>query len=183
MMKKMFRRLGNKIPSLHEIAPVYAVTTTIVYGWTAYWSLNELPAWLNYLRLSEIINLFYYFLMVNFLESIFVSLFIVMTCVLLPPNWLLSEFVYRGTALSVFITSYLAAMIVRRSQIMVFSANMVRWFPLVFTIAFIAILLAGRISVLKYWVEELADRATVFLYFTIPISIMAIVIILFRALS
>lgn len=182
-MKKIAQLTRSKTPALDKIAPVYAVITLVIYGWTLYWSLHELPAWLHYLQLTEIINLYFYFLMVNFLESLFILLFILSLCVVLPRNWLFAEFIYRGTALSLFIAIYLTTMIVRRSQIMEFSTNMAKWFPVILVIALLFIMIVEKLSFMKKLVEEFADRATIFLYINIPASIVAIVIIMIRTIK
>jgi hypothetical protein len=182
-MKKIIRLVKNKIPDWENIIPVYAVISFVIYGWTLYWFLHDLPAWLNYLHPIEIINQYTYILMVNLLESLFILLIVLVLCIILPRNWLFTEFVYQGTVISLFIVTYLIALIVRRSQIMVFSINMVRWFPVILLIAFILIVLAGKLNFIKRATEEIADRITIFLYLNIPFSILATIAITVRALK
>jgi len=124
--------LREKIPAWDKVAPVYAVIASVVYGWTFYWFLHELPAWLQYLQVTEIVVLYLYTLLVNFLESLVLLFCLLLLCVLLPRNWFYVGFVFRGVSMSLFVLAYVIAMIVRRSQILVFSTNMVLWFPIFF---------------------------------------------------
>jgi hypothetical protein len=181
-MKKLLLRVKEQFPTWDKVLPVYAVITFVIYGWSLYWFLHELPAWLHYLQLTEIISLYSYVLMVNFLESLLILFFLLILCVALPQNWLFDKFIYRGSALSLFIITYMIAMIVRRSQIMEFSTNMVKWFPVILIIALLFIIAVEKFSFIKKSVEGFADRATIFLYINIPASIMAIVFIMIRAI-
>jgi len=180
-MKKILLRVKKQLPTRDNILPVYAVITFVIYGWSLYWFLHELPAWIQYLYLSEILAIYLYVLMVNLFESLLILLLMLTLCVLLPAKWFYSEFTYRGVMLSLFTIAYLAALIVRRSQILEFSTNMINWFPLILFAALLFINLLERFSFFKKAVVNFADRATVFLYINVPVSIIAIVIIAIRS--
>ena len=179
-MQIILKAVKRKIPPRKKIISVFAVITFIIYGWTLYWFLHELPAWLNYLQLSEILNLYSYNLAVNFLESSAFLFFVIFLCLILPRKWLYTEFVYRGVALSLSIIIYLITMIARRSQILVFSTNMIKWSPVILFAAYATIIIFEKLPFVKKLVEGFADRATIFLYVNIPASILAIATIAIR---
>jgi len=136
-MKKIIPQIKGQIPAWDKVASVYAVITLILYVWTFYWFLHELPAWLQYLQVTEIIVLYLHTLLINFLESLVLLSFILLLCVLLPRKWFYSSFVFRGVSMSLFTLMYSIAMIVRRSQNMIFSTNMTLWFPALFVVGFL----------------------------------------------
>ena len=180
MLNNPLIRLKEKIPSWDKVASVYAVITLVVYGWTFYWFLHELPAWLQYLQVTEIAVLYLYTLLVNFLESLLLLFCLLLLCVLLPRNWFHAGFVFRGVSMSLFVLAYVIAMIVRRSQILVFSTNMALWFPVFFILVFVFVFLVERITFAKKLIVSFADNATVFLFITIPMSMLAFLVIAFR---
>lgn len=180
-LNKITLRIKDQIPTLNMIVPVYAVISFVVYGWTLYWFVYEIPGLLNYLLLSEILVMYLYTLTVNLLESLIILFLSLALCVLLPKNWFYKGFVFRGTLLSLFVTVYFFGLILRRSQIMVFSTNMVNWFPVFLLIAFLMIGLLEKIPFLKKMVESFADRMTVFLYINIPVSVLAVITVLIRS--
>ncbi|HKJ39434.1 MAG TPA: hypothetical protein VJ972_11710 [Anaerolineales bacterium] len=180
-LNKITLRIKDQIPTLNMIVPVYAVISFVVYGWTLYWFVYEIPGLLNYLLLSEILVMYLYTLTVNLLESLIILFLSLALCVLLPKKWFYKGFVFRGTLLSLFVTVYFFGLILRRSQIMVFSTNMVNWFPVFLLIAFLMIGLLEKIPFLKKMVESFADRMTVFLYINIPVSVLAVITVLIRS--
>lgn len=167
-----------KIPLLNKITPVYAIITLAVYGWTLYWFLYEVPGWLGYLYPLEVVRLYADVLIVNLLESLSVLFVLLALCVLLPRAWFSDGFVYRGTMTSLFLVVYFIALIVRRSQIMQFSTNMIVWFPAFLVVALILITLSERILFIKQTIESFADRAVILLYINLPVSVLALVVVI-----
>ncbi len=152
----------------------------MIYTWTIMWFFWKLPSWLFFMNAGEILLNFIYSLSVNFTESIIVLCAPILLCMLLPRKWFYDVFVSRGTALALAglgYMMYLAFQFETKNDYP--SLNLKAW-ALVLAIAAILLIvyLAGKISLPKKILEVVADRATIFLYITIPISVISILVVL-----
>jgi len=76
----------TRFPSLQENLQVYAVIVAFLYTWTILWLFWELPSWLNFLTVGEILPIFAYALATNLLESLLVLAGLNLVCFLLPAH-------------------------------------------------------------------------------------------------
>ncbi len=174
--------LTSRLPTVQQLAAVYSVIVLIVYGWTIYWYLWKLPSWLYFMTLGEMLVAFSYAMVVNILESLLVLLLPVLLCFLLPRLWFREQFVARGAML--VIPSLVALMkyltVITRLQALPPGLG---WMTALVTIgiAFL-VFLTGRIVFLRKVMEEIANRATIFLYIFMPISLVSILVVAARNL-
>jgi hypothetical protein len=177
--------ISRRLPSRQQLTPVFSVIVLVFYSWTMMWFFWLLTPWRNFLRTGEILVILAYSLTTNLIESI-VALGLPITLgVLLPRKWFLDHFVARGAALA---SAGGAALIVvafqftDRRQWPDFLRS--GWKPALLLVAVaVLVYLAGRIPVLGRAVEGLAERATILLYFWVPLSVLAIVVVAVRLLS
>ncbi len=170
----------NRFPKQKEIAPVYAVIVLMVYGWTILKFNYHLPGWLYFLNLGEITSVFAYSMVTNLLESLFVLFGVVAIAVILPKKWFSDAFVARGAGLSILI---LALMMYTASQFRTldyYPSEIVRWLPAILVLIAVIAYLLGRANFTRRILELFADRAVIFLYITIPLSLVSLVVVLFR---
>lgn len=172
----------NRIPKLSQLIPVYAVIALVVYTWTILWFFWKLPSWLDFLNMSEIGTVFSYVLATNLIESLLVLCAIVVLCVILPKKWFLDLFVARGTSVVLFGLSYmiyLAYQVQAKVDHPTFSFKLM---PIILESMLILIVgyVVGGIQPVRKVLEFFADQATIFLYLSIPLSIVSVLIVLFR---
>src|SRR5690349_10243188 len=67
-------RIAERIPSLKQITPVYAVIVVFVYAWSLLHFLWRVPAWVLSHPLNDILANFAYMVVVNLFESLVVLL-------------------------------------------------------------------------------------------------------------
>jgi len=89
----------NRFPKVAQLAPVYALTVLLVYGWTILWFFWKLPSWLFFMTIGEILGVVAYAMSMNLLESLCVVLIPVLLSVALPQKWFYDKFVVCGAAL------------------------------------------------------------------------------------
>jgi len=174
--------IKNRLPALSQVYPVYAIIVILVYGWTIYWALWKLPSWLNFLPLGEIGAIFCYLMATNLMESLLALLGVVIVSMILPQKWFREVFVSRGSIL-------VATMLV---SIMVFEyhfdkpADYFNLFPLylpwMLILAFFLAFLAGWIHIVRKAVEAFADNAVIFLFLSLPVSLLSVMVVIFRNL-
>lgn len=170
----------DRIPKRQEITPVYAVISLVLYSWTLLWFFWELPSWLYYLTLPEILTNVAYMFMTNFVESTVLLFGIILLSILLPGQIFSSAFVSRGVSLVVLGLGYMIYLVFQFGDREDYPSHLVRLAPVVFLLAMVIAFWVGRVSFLKKAIEGFADRAIIFLYFLLPISLMSIVVVIFR---
>jgi hypothetical protein len=79
------------------------VIVVMVYTWTILLFYYNLPAWLGFLNLGDILGIFIYSMSVNFLESLIVLAGICLFSLILPRRLFLDAFVARGAGLAALV--------------------------------------------------------------------------------
>jgi hypothetical protein len=173
----------EKIPRLNKLFPVYAIVVLMIYAWTLRWFIWKFSSWIFYLRADEILVILMYSLSVNFIESLLVLSLFVGVSLLLPKTWFYDQFVARGTALGLLSLGYLMYL----ASLFQNKGDFPRTFilklsvPVLIAIIFL-VYLSTRVGFIRKVLEEIADRATIFLYITVPLSIVSILIVILRNL-
>jgi hypothetical protein len=167
---------------LAQLYPVYAIIVILVYGWTIYWSFWKLPSWMDFLPLGGIAAIYCYLLMSNFLESLLALLGVVIVSLILPPKWFREIFVSRASVLA---ASVLISFMVFESHFNkpaeYFHELPVYLIPIILLGGILAFL-AGWIPIIRKGVEILAENAVIFLYISVPLSLLALVVVIARNL-
>jgi hypothetical protein len=172
----------KRIPVWGQIAPVYAVIVLTVYAWTLAWFFWKLPSWLFYLNAGEIGIAFAYSLATNFVESLAVLCGPLALCLALPRAWFLDRFVARGAAFALSGLGYMMYLAFQfKTKDDYPSLTLKPWsFALAIAIILFIVFLAGRLSLLRKILEVVADRAIIFLYISVPLSLISLAVILVR---
>jgi hypothetical protein len=174
--------IKNKLPRLAQVYPVYAVIVILTYGWTIYWALWKLPSWLDFLPLGQIGAIFCYLMATNLIESLLALLGVIILSLILPQKWFRDLFVSRGSVLA-------AGVLI---SIMVFEyhfdkpADYFNLYPLyflwTFLLAVVLAFLAGWIPTVRKTVEVFSENAVIFLYISLPLSLLSLIAIIVRNL-
>lgn len=174
--------LAKRMPTSQQLAAVYGITVFVIYGWTIYWYLWNLPSWLYFMTLGEMLVTFAYGMAVNFLESILVMLVPVFLSLMLPSRWFRDNFVAHGAALVPFsliaLMQYLGIIITGQE----IPSGFVKVVLLVIAGIFLLTFVVGRVRFLRRVFEEVASRATIFVYIFLPVSAISILTVLIRNL-
>jgi hypothetical protein len=168
--------ISKYLPRPEQIYPVYGLVVFCVYGWSIYWFAWNLPSWLSFIPLGQIIGVLSYALTVNLIESLVVLAVLILLSAVLPAKWFRADFVFRAglTAISFSILGmYLLGNFVPLVEL---TKDL-----LIFAVIFIALqYLLGRISLARRVIESFADRSTVFLYISIPVTLLGVINIALR---
>lgn len=168
----------KRFPAREQVAAVYAVIVLVVYSWTLMWFFWKFPSWLYYLSIWEIVKVFYYSVFTNFLESLVVLVLPVLLAVLLPQKWFYQGFVSRSIAILLIglgYMMYLANLFQGKDD---YPSAAIQLAPLVLLASLLAVFLVAKIAVLRKLIEGFAERATVFLYISIPLSLVCLLFVL-----
>jgi hypothetical protein len=170
----------EKIPKLEDIAPVYAVIVMMIYPWTLSRFFWKLSSWILFASVGDLTAYFAYMVVVNLLESILVLLVPILMSIILPQSWFYNRFKTRSVALALFGLGFLIYLDKKLYADSPFPLTLVRWIPAAGVAILLLVFLVDRVGFLRRLLEELANRLTIFLYISIPISVVSLLVILIR---
>ncbi len=179
----MIQRFAARFPDKASIVNLFATAAFLVYGWTLYASFWKVPSWIYFLRLNEIFSVYAYSFIVNFMESILLTLGLVLLGYFLSGNLWKDGFLAASVVmLIVFVGSALVHMRMYDDPNLrvSFISSQLRWWLVTVAIAFVASFISVRVAWLRRLLETLADRFTVFLYVYLPLTVLSLGIVIAR---
>lgn len=175
--------LKKRFPPLADILPVLAFTAVMFYGWSTVVFLWKLPAYLFFLTLGEIAVPFSHQLVINLAETLFVAGLILLVAALLPARVLKDAFVVRGSAIAL---TWVGAMMLIIHRSVTNRLGPPAYWPLWILAAVLAAIafawVASRVRVAGRALAWLGDQLTIFLFILLPLSAVALVVVLVRLL-
>ena len=173
----------DRLPKAAQIAAVYAVIVFTVYSWTLLWFFWKYPSWLYFLNLGEILTVLAYSLATNFFESLLVLAAPLALAVVLPKKWFYETFVARGITLVLPILGYMMVLAYQFESKIDYPTEALNWAPVVLAVTLLLVFIVGRVGFLRKALEFFADRATIFIYLTIPLSLASVLVVVIRMLT
>jgi hypothetical protein len=181
-------KLGNlftgRLPNRQSILGVYAVIVFLVYSWTLFASFYKLPSWMFYLTIGQILSVYAYAFSVDLLESILAlaGVFALdLTLFLALRN--MEEFQTRSilVVLSVLVSSMLRLILFSNyEKNEAFLSGELTWWAFTFLFTLVIAVIVPKNRWVRKALEVVADRAIVFLYIYLPLSLVSLVTVLIR---
>jgi hypothetical protein len=184
---KLLKLISERMPDSKNILAVYAFIVTLVYSWTLFTSFYKLPSWLFYLSIGKILSVYAYAFSFDLLESLIaltVILLLDFTVFLFLKNK--EEFQSRSMILAGILlgTSMLRlALFQNYEDITAFLSGELLWWAVAIPLGLVLAVFAPRIKLVRTIFEGFAERATVFVYIYIPLSLIALVVVLIRNIN
>ncbi len=165
-----------------QIIPVYGIIAIVIYSWTLLRFFWKLPSWLYFLNGGEIISSLAYLLAVNLAESLVFLCGPLLLALILPANWFRDVFVARGTAFSLGTLGCMMLLAERFNNLNEYPELSLPMWQVLAAGAGIAALvyLCGRIALLRRMLEAVADRASIFAYLLVPLSLLSLMLVIVR---
>jgi hypothetical protein len=147
----------------------------------------EVPSWIHYLAIGDILVLVAYTLAFAFVESLLLFTFICLISLCLPVRVFKNKFIAQGS-LFVGLICLSAVTVQRRLGWLV---ELQSWqiinYPLLFVvllfgIAFLSAWIYDRFASLPKYINRIAERFTVFSYIYVPVSLLSLVVVILRNL-
>ena len=143
----------------------------------------KFPSWILYSTLGDLFNIFCYMVTVNFLESLLVIAGVIALCMVLPRKWFFDNFSSRGVLLVILSLGFVIYMGTQMQSETSFPWDLVRLSPVIFLLILLLVPLLDKVDFLRKFLLAVANRFVVFLYISIPISILAVLVVLVRNLQ
>ncbi|MCJ7435649.1 MAG: hypothetical protein MUO77_19370 [Anaerolineales bacterium] len=174
----LLSKLNSRLPGLTHVISVYSLIVILIYGWTSYWLAWNLPSWLGFITLGDILGIFAYSFVVNFVESLAVLIAVLFLGVILPEKYLRGDFVLIGG----FVVLYFLIF----GMFLIYDFVPLQRLGQLVTVAillfFVAQYAIRRFCLARKAIEALADRSIIFLYVTIPVTIVGLFIVFLRSI-
>lgn len=152
-----------------------------IHVWSILRVLEEMPAWILRLSISELLGVVAYTQVFALLESAFVLVFFLVVSFLLPKRWLAYQFV-PATSILVFVATLWAIAAHNYDKVIRNwgAREFLPWLILVMISLALAWVLVSRSKKVRNAIVELVDRATVLAAVNLFIDSLSLVIILIR---
>lgn len=176
----MITAIRNKFPDLEQLAKVYSVIVVMIYPWSMLRFFWRLSSWLYFSTLTDIAFIFNYMVTVNLLESLFVLIVPILMSVSLPARWFYKDFISKGSILVSLGLGYFMYFDNHLNSQAPFPLDLVYIAPFIGILILILVFLLGPIRIVNNFVNEVTNRLIIFLYISIPVSLLSVLIILAR---
>lgn len=178
-------KLLSKIPSSQEILPVFSLILFVVFSWTIYRMLFQIPSWLYSHTKSGIFFLAAYVFSFALLESILLLLGILIVCLILP-RWLFRDRFVPQSSLVIILLSIWALVVqfqresLAKLELPQLIVGVSLFILSLLVVAFISYLVLRRFEKVESAINRGVDRMTVFAWLYAPIGIISIIIVAVR---
>ncbi len=173
--------LKTRLPTFDSILPVFAVISFMIYGWTLVVFLWKVPSWVQFLTFGEIMATLAYSMAACLLESLAALGILLLACLLLPAHWMRDVFVTRGSAAALLGLGSVMLFMYRFSlDGYSFLDNLIRWSWTGLAVTLLFSFLAPRLRVVVRAAAWLSDRLIVFLFLLLPISLVSLLVVIYR---
>lgn len=176
-------KLMSRLPDRRSIIGVYATAVFLVYGWTLLASFWKVPSWMFYLKISEILSVYAYSFVIDFIESVLLLFMVVVIGLLLPKRWWNAQFTTKGAIwIIVVMGSIMLRLYTNRApdDWENFVYNQWSWWGFTFLLGAALSFVFSGVSWLRSGLESLVDRLVVFLYIYLPLTIISVIAVFAR---
>jgi hypothetical protein len=177
--------IGRRIPGKVQAFPVFSIIGFFVFTWALYRLSNQVPSWLGYLSLWNVVTLLMYVLASALFESVMILGFVLLLCLLFPERFFKDIFVAQGSAIVVILS--LVALLMQHNISVIYSLELWQLMVciLLFLVALAAIVLLvasllKRSNRSRTLFEALANRMMVFGYCYTLIGFISLMVVLAR---
>ena len=154
--------------------------TLVVYSWTILHFFWRLPGWLYFMSIGEVLTVYAYSMATNLLESLLILCLPLGMGIVLPRKLFSDVFTTRGIVVAFSSLAYIAYLLNQFETRDDYPRGETRLLPAVLIASIVLAFLIGKVKILTKAIEFFAEQTTVFLYITVPLSLIALLIVLVR---
>ena len=177
----------SKIPTRRESLPVFSLILFIVYSWTIYRMLFQIPSWLYSHSKTGIFFLAAYVFAVALIESLLLFGIVLLINLILPRRIFRDQFIVQGSLMVIACTIW--ALILKfqsdnsgSKDFLEVSAWILIFLLSLLLLAVVSSFLMQRYPRGKTVLEAIADRMIIFAWIYVPVGLVSLAIVLVRNL-
>jgi hypothetical protein len=178
-------KLASRLPSWHELLPVLSLVVFIVYSWTIFRMLYQIPSWLLSHSKHGLFNLAVYVFSFALLESLVMTGFVLLLCLLLPGPILRERFIPQGTVAVIACTAWALVAQFFREEIGNSSLAEIAVYISIFILSLLLLMILTKRLLIKFGrvgdqITSFTERTTVFAWIYIPLGLFSTIIVIAR---
>ena len=182
MLLNLFRR---RLPDRREIYAVLGVVVFVVHSWSMRGFFHEVPSFILYYKIGQILAIFLYMMAFALFESLLVTFGLGLLSLVMPVKWFRDGFIYKS-----FITVVVGAIAMLWLENTIMSLNntfppmglLLRAAGLTFGLWVLLLLALHNAKPLQKAILLVSDRIGVLAYLYIPLGILGFVVVFVRNL-
>lgn len=175
--------LIKRLPKWDEVQLALAAVVFFVHSWSVRGFLHEVPSFLLYFRVGQILAIFFYMMAVALLESVIMTASLLLLSVITPAKWFRQGLAYKS-----FLTSLVAAFAMTKLEYALLidtralppASFFYAWSGITVAVWIALLLLAHYIRWFRKIAMFITERISVFAYLYIPLGMIGLLVILFR---
>lgn len=180
-------KVFSKIPTWQEILPVFSLILFVVYSFTIYRMLFQIPSWLYSHTKPDIFFLAIYVFAVAFIECLLVLVFIIVLNLIMPRKIFRDQFLAQGSLMVIACTIWA---LILKYKIDIFGLRGLRAVSeliLLFVLSLLIIMVVSsflmkRYARIKSMIQVVSDRMIIFAWIYAPVGMVSFAIVLVRIL-
>lgn len=184
-MSNLTQKAASRLPDRSEITPVFSAVVFIFFSWSLYRMFWQVPSWLYYLKVWDVLILAAYVVSFALFESLVVMGFMLFLAFILPARYLKERFIVQGSLLVFLIGA--GAVALQRKIGVIYKQEIwqILAYPALALIALIGLIIAAafifnRFPHLARLAAGLADRMTIFAYIYVPMGLLGLAVVIWR---
>jgi hypothetical protein len=184
---KLTGLFSKRLPDKKDIIGVYAVIVFLLYSWMLVTSFYMLPSWVFYLTIGQILSVYAYSFSINLFESILILAGVLMLEFTIFLGFRSNqEFQSRSILLVLFLLGIMMARLIvfkGYEESSAFVSSEYLWWGISLPISLLLAVVGSKIKWMQYGLNVISERLTIFLYLYMPLSFVALIIVLIRNIN
>jgi hypothetical protein len=182
LIKLVIGAIRKRLPGRQDVLPVFNFVIFVIFSWSVRGFLFELSSFLLYFQLGEIASILFYMLAFALVESILIMGVLLVSCLVLPSNWLKKGFRYKSFLLIIVAT---IGLIVFQGYYKVGEITvepLILGFLFCFLAFFSLLVLFNTKWRLIHYLLSFMEQFSVFAYIYVPLGLIGLLVVIVRNL-
>jgi Tfp pilus assembly protein PilZ len=176
-------KIISRFPPRRDILAVYGFIVFVVYSWTMLSSAWKFPSWMLFLDTGQILSVYAYSFVFDFIESVLILFALLVIAAILPARFWKTNFVSNGVlAIVIIIASLLFHTYFSfiKGDLIEFISTQKFWLVGTVFLAIVAVWVLSRIPWLRVVLQSAADHCLIFLYVYPALTLICLVVVIAR---
>lgn len=185
--EKLSKLLTGRFPDAQSILGVFAVIVSLIYSWTLITSFYKAPSWLLFLTPGQILSIYAYSFSLDLVESVSILTgVLLLEFTIFFPLKSKEEFQSRSILVVFFLLASSATRLLIYQSLEsseAFVSGELIWWVLTLLLGISSAVAISKSKKFRGVVEALAERMIVLLYIYMPLSFLALLVVLVRNIN
>ncbi len=172
--------IKKRIPESNEMLIALGMALFVVHSWSLRMFFFRVPSFLLYMGVGQILAVLAYMMAFALLESLFVTLILILVSAILPLKWLRDGLGYKSFI--IILVAAVASYLIQREIESTYPGikTLLLWAAETGTPMIALLLLAGFFKPVRKVFQFLSEQVSVMVFIYLPIGVISLVVVIFR---